>query len=218
MRLYKRHSLLTYHFYLCKINKNNEVIAMSEIINEHIRPRYEIIEGVKNFMAPSPTSEHGSIVGNLIIIFGNYFWLNDKGRVFGDNIDVHLPDGNLFMPDVSVVCDRSIIRKHGTIYGTPDLIVEVLSRSTMNNDFGIKKQVYERNGVKEYWIIEPYQKWVQVYHLIDGVLILDNVYQIYSPYEFAQLEEDERANVKNQIKVSIFDDLIINVYDIFKWL
>ena len=177
--------------------------------------RYEIIEGVKTIMAPSPTCEHNTVDTNLIIIFGNYCRKNKCGRVFGDNIDVHLPDGNLVMPDLSVVCDRSILKEEGTIYGVPDLIVEILSRSTAKRDIGIKKAIYERNGVKEYWIVNRWAKTVEVYLLKDGKFDLDYIYQVYKPIELERITEQERSGLKFEIKVSIFEDLLVDVHDIF---
>ena len=190
------------------------------IYNYHIEepPRYEIIEGVKLFMSPSPNFGHGSIVGNLITIFNNYFWENGRGRVIGDNIDVHLPDGSLFMPDLTVICDFNIIKYNDTIYGVPDLVVEVLSRSTMNKDIGKKKDAYERSGVKEYWIINPWIKSIEVYHNIDGKFNLDYVYQIYPPEELKRLTEEERADIKYEIKVSLFDDLIVDIHKVFMFI
>ena len=177
--------------------------------------RYEIIGGVKFIMAPSAVSEHFFIDTNLIVVFGNYCRKNKCGVVFGD-IDVHLPDGdNVFRPDVMIICDRSIIKKGGTVYGVPDLVVEILSPSTANNDLGAKKDAYERNGVKEYWIVNHVDKSVQVYHLIEGKFKLDYVYHIYTDQELSMLEDYERDAIKYGIKVSIFDDFIVDVADVF---
>ena len=100
----------------------------------------------------------------------------------------------------------------------PDLVVEILSRSTMKNDISIKKYIYERNGVKEYWIVNHWIKAIEVYHLVEGKYELDNVYQIYSPNEWENLEDEERAEAKFDIKVSIFDDLIVDINKVFMWL
>ena len=197
-----------------------ENLVYDNYISERLieEPRYEIIEGVKMFMAPSPISEHGSVVSNLVTIFNNYCWNTREARVFGDNIDVHLPDGNLFMPDVTVVCDLNIIKLNDTIYGVPDLVVEILSRSTMNKDLGAKKLIYERNGVKEYWIVNHWIKSVEVYHLVDGKFNLENVYQICPQQELDRMTEEERADIKTEIKVSIFEDLVVDLDKVFMWI
>ena len=177
--------------------------------------KYEIIEGVKNYMSPSAGAFHHKIDTNIIFEFEMYCRKNNCGIVFGD-IDVHLPDGNVYRPDINVICDRSIIKRF--VYGAPDLIVEILSKSTAKNDLTIKKDSYEKNGVKEYWIVNPKDKSIQVYHLVEGKYILDDIYAKYSQDELEELDEDERANIKKQIKVSIFDDLYVNVDDVFHGL
>ena len=75
-----------------------------------------------------------------------------KGRAcipFGDGVLVHLTDEDKFVPDVMVVCDRNKIKPDG-VYGAPDLVVEVLSPSTVKNDKGYKKSIYESSGIPEY--------------------------------------------------------------------
>ena len=181
-------------------------------------PRYEIIEGVKNLMSPAPNLGHGTIVGKLYFSFMNHILKNNiNAAVFSDNTDVYLPDGNLFMPDLTVVCNLDIADREGAIHGVPDMVVEVLSRSTMKNDIGKKKEIYERNGVKEYWIINPWAKSIEVYHLIDGKYDIDYIYQVYSDKDLERLTDKEREDIKYNIKVSIFEDLMIDVRDIFKW-
>ena len=176
-------------------------------------PKYEIIRGVKTYMPPSAGSYHFDVNTNLILIFGNYCRRNKCGVVFGD-IDVHLPDAkNVYRPDINVICDRSIIKEY--VFGAPDLIVEILSKSTAKNDLTVKKEDYERNGVKEYWIVNPREKFIQVYHLVDGKYILDDFYCQYTKEELKQFSDEERAQIKDKIKVSIFEDLFVNVDDVF---
>ena len=64
-----------------------------------IRDDYEIIEGVK-FMAPSADMGHGTVTSNLVAIIGAYVKINRLGICFGDHMDVHFPDGNIFQPDL----------------------------------------------------------------------------------------------------------------------
>ena len=179
--------------------------------------RYEIIGGIK-IMSPSGTIEHNTIIGNLYRIFANYFHEHKNGRVFTDSLDVHFLNGELYMPDLKVICDLSILKPRSTIYGVPDLVVEVLSKSTRKFDRGKKKDTYESSGVREYWIIEPVEKIIEVYHLTNGKYELDEVYQIYSESEWNQLNQEQRACAKFEIKVSLFDDLIIDINDVFEWI
>jgi len=177
--------------------------------------RYEIIEGEK-IMSPSPTWEHNLVTSSLVAIFINYCRKYDCGNVFGDNMDIHLPDEkNIFKPDVSVFLDRNIFKHGKNVHGVPNLVVEILSPSTAKRDFSVKKDAYERNGVKEYWIVNHVDKSVQVYHLINKKYELDHVYHVYTTDELAQLKDDERAKIRYKIKVSIFDDLTVDVGDIF---
>ena len=184
--------------------------------SDHVN-RYEIIGGIK-VMSPSGTIEHNTVIGNLATIFNNYFRKHKNGRVFTDSLDVHFNDGELYMPDLKVVCNLSILKPRSTIYGVPDLVAEVLSKSTRRFDRGKKKDTYESSGVREYWIIEPIEKSIEVYHLIDGKYELDDVYQLYSENEWNQLTDEERAQAKFEIKVSLFDDLIVDVNEVFEWI
>ena len=180
-----------------------------------LKPDYEIIEGVK-VMAPSPSWEHGETNSTLVMIFKMYCRKNDCGKVFGDNIDIHLPDEkNVLKPDLSVFKDRSLFKHGKNIYGVPDLVVEILSPSTANRDFGIKKDIYEKSGVKEYWIVNHKDKSIHVFHLIDGKYERDFIYHDFSQDELAELEDDELAEVRKEIKVTIFDDLLVEVSDVF---
>ena len=175
---------------------------------------YEIIEGEK-IMSPSPSRRHTYIMGNIYVRL--YLYLNDKkiGRVFPDHMDIHLPDGNLVMPDVSVVCDKNAFKRGSTVYGVPDFVVEILSYSTKRKDRTLKKDIYEKNGVKEYWIVNPWEKSVEVYILRDGKFEFDDEYIFCPEEEFNQLSDKEKAEIKTDIKLSIFDDLTISVDKIF---
>ena len=179
---------------------------------------HEIIGGEK-IMSPSAGAYHNSLMGGLYIRIGLHVRTNKNGYVFTDSIDVHLPDGNIFRPDLTVVKteNAAIINWQKAIYGVPDMVVEILSRSTKKNDLTIKKAVYEANGVKEYWIVDPWVKSVTVYLLRDGKFELDDEYFKYDADEWEQIDDEEKAAFKPQIKVSIFDDLFIKVDDIFSW-
>ena len=119
-----------------------------KVINERLLyPSYEIIGG-KKFMAPAANPTHGRVIGRLYKFIDDYFDSNGKGYVFADNTDVHFPDGTLFKPDLSVVLEENsaIIDWFRGIYGVPDIVVEVLSKSTRKKDFTIKKDSYCWNG------------------------------------------------------------------------
>ena len=189
------------------------------LLNESVAYKsYEIIGGEK-FMAPMPKLNHSGIIMRLAARIFNYVDTNKCGYVFTDNVDVHFPDGNLFNPDLVIVTEQNkkIMNWKGAIHGVPDMVVEVLSKSTRRKDLTIKKDIYESNGVKEYWIIDPSMKVVDVYILRDGKFEFDDEYFKYSEDELETLTDEEKAAEKTEIKVGIFDDLIINVEDIFSW-
>lgn len=115
------------------------------------RDDYEIIEGEK-FMLDSPVLRHANVTSNLVAIIGNYVRIKRLGVVTAGNFDVNFPDGNIFRPDFVFVnaenAKKLLSKKSTSLKGVPDMVAEIFSRSTMKRDVGIKKDVYERNGVK----------------------------------------------------------------------
>ena len=104
----------------------------------------ELIDGKAVLMSPRPATNHNQTAFNIASIFKNFL----KGkpcRVFPDGTDLYLTDKDRFIPDVMVICDRSKIRDDG-IHGAPDLVVEVLSPSSIKRDRVYKKRVYEQCG------------------------------------------------------------------------
>ncbi|MBR2215610.1 MAG: Uma2 family endonuclease [Selenomonadaceae bacterium] len=169
--------------------------------------REELIDG-EYMLAPAPGEGHNDVMANILVKFRVY--LRGKPcRAYGDNVDVFLDEKNIFQPDVSIVCDRSKIKANG-IHGAPDLVVEILSLSTKKNDRGKKFKAYERFGVKEYWIVDPVLRQVEVYHNSAEGFILDNVYAVKDPVRDFDVEEPP-----TQIKVSLYEDLVVDVQEIF---
>lgn len=191
----------------------------TEILRE-INNDYEIIEGEK-FMAPSADSWHNNVVVKLAMIIGMHAAINKLGLVFTDSLDVHFPDGNLFKPDfmfISAANSKIVIdNKHSTIHGVPDMVAEVFSRSTIKRDMGIKKDTYEHNGVKEYWMIDPWRETVEVYLLRDGKYEFGGLYQNWSEDELLRLPEDERAEVKFEVPVGVLNGFKVKIKNIFGW-
>ena len=118
-----------------------------------------------------------------------------------------------------IVCNRDIIHDDG-IYGAPDLVVEVLSPTTARFDRGKKKDAYEKAGVKEYWIVDINNRLVEVYLNKDGRFETDRFYLYLTDEEIAEnalLPVDDRNKVDyiDSIKVSLYDDLYVKLKDIF---
>ena len=175
---------------------------------------YEVINGRIVMMSPRPSVNHNRVISNLCNIFQNYL----KGKrceAFYDGVELHLSEDNVFVPDAMIVCNPDIIRQRG-IFGAPDLVVEVLSPRTAKNDFGEKKDVYERYGVKEYWIVNTMDRSIQVYVLQDGKLRIDNIYHSYSQEDWEDMTEEEKAETQLSLKVSLYDDLIVDVGEVFE--
>lgn len=191
----------------------------TEVFNERLLyPSYEIIGG-KKIMAPAANATHNVLGGRLYMCIGTYLDAKDLGYCFTDSADVHFPDGSLFKPDFSVVLKEreQIINWRGDIYGSPDMVVEILSKSTRRNDLTIKKDTYEANGVREYWIVDPWMKSIDVYLLRDGKYFFDDEYILFDEAELEMLTDEEKARVKYEVPVKILDGLTIPLKEIFKW-
>lgn len=176
--------------------------------------RVEKINGVTVMLSAIPAVNHNRVVTNLVNIFSRYL-RGKRCEAFFDGVQVHLDEDNTFVPDAMIVCNKDNI-KHDGIYGAPDLVVEVLSPSTGKNDRGPKKDVYERHGVREYWIADTKSKSVEVYLLRDGHFVLDNIYNVYEDWEWEQLSEEEKTAAKLPLKVSLYDDFFVDVREVFE--
>ena len=177
-------------------------------------PRVERIEGKTYLMSPRPRFSHNRVSFNIARLFADYL----EGKMcmaFDDGTEVHLDHENVYIPDAMIVCDRSIIKDDG-IYGAPDLVVEVLSPSTTQNDRGPKMRHYAAAGVKEYWIVSPIGKTVEVYYNESDSFVLDAVYPIYDELDLSRMDEDERKAICWEIPVSLYKDFRVNINDVFK--
>lgn len=175
-------------------------------------PRDEMLNNRIILMSPRPLVNHNRIAFNIARIFANK--LDGKPcETFSDGTDVYLTETDRVIPDVMIVCKRDIIGRDG-IHGAPDLIVEVLSHGTEKKDRGYKKDLYERCGVREYWLVDPDRKTIEVYLLRDKKFVLDEVYAIYPDY--VKLSDEERAAYKSEVPVSLYDDFSIPLENIFR--
>ena len=187
----------------------NGSYTFADYLQWQFKERVEIIKG-KLFKMAMPSEKHQRISGN----FHGSFWTylkGKKGKVYYPFFDVRLMKPpyqrkvtnktiyTVVQPDITVICDLRKIDNKGCL-GAPDLIIEILSPSTSAKDLKDKKEVYEFSGVKEYWIVSPEDETVVVCLLNEqGKYIFDNYY----------------ANTET-IKVHIFEDLEIDLKDIFE--
>ncbi|MCL2576157.1 MAG: Uma2 family endonuclease [Defluviitaleaceae bacterium] len=186
----------------------------SALFNENFEKerKYEVLGGVQ-YMAPPPSTAHSQSSGNSYSIFRNYF-KGTKCRVFIEH-NLFLSEKDHLIPDVMVVCNAEIIQFDG-IYGTPNLIVEVLSPSTSVRDRGYKKDLYEKHKVVEYWLIDPKNRIVSVYLLVDDKYKLDNEYYIPEEWELKRMTDVEKEKVQYTFKTHLSEDLIIDIRDVFE--
>jgi len=133
--------------------------------------RHELIDGV-HIVTPAPFIKHQQVVLNLGWLLRAFLEDHPLGRVFVAPLDVWFSDVNVVEPDLLYVSRERLQRQLSdkNVAGPPDLVVEVLSRSTRRRDRGIKRGLYERYGVSEYWLIDPDAETVQVCRLEAGRL------------------------------------------------
>jgi Uma2 family endonuclease len=167
-----------------------------------------LINGFVKLMSPAPTSYHQSITINLATEIKNYI-KRKKYKIFTAPFDVRFPETasnkendaiiTVVQPDISIICDLSKIDVKGCI-GAPDMIVEIVSPSSAKHDVEDKFQLYQKHGVREYWIVFPESRSL-------NVLVLDenHKYQLVGMY----------AN-DSKVKVNIFEDLVIDLSEIFE--
>lgn len=151
----------------------SKIYSYADYFRWKFEERVELIKGFIHKMSPAPSPKHQLISGNL-------FWqikafLKDRScLVFAAPFDVRLADSKkktddsavftVVQPDLCIICDPSKIDERGAI-GAPDLVIEVLSPGNSRKDTEIKFDLYEENGVKEYWVVDPRHKTIRLYIL-----------------------------------------------------
>jgi Uma2 family endonuclease len=117
--------------------------------------RHELIDGV-HFVTPSPATKHQRVSGRLFACLFNYLRLHPIGEVFSAPFDVVLSNHDVVEPDLLVVlADQSAIVTDQHVRGAPALVIEILSPGTRRTDEGAKSRLYDRVGVREYWLVDP---------------------------------------------------------------
>ena len=117
--------------------------------------RHELIDG-EHYVTPAPRIIHERVVGRLFAALYNHLELNQAGEAFGSRVDVVLSPYDVVEPDVLVVlADQQKILTEENVRGAPAIVVEVLSAGTSRRDRDIKRVLYDRAGVREYWMVDP---------------------------------------------------------------
>jgi len=176
----------------------------------------EMLDGKIYFMAP-PLINHSLIASRLFASFFNYL-KGKKCQAFFEAGYVKFSKKDKVQPDIMVVCNPDIIKKDG-IYGSPDLIIEVLSPSTAKRDRITKKNLYEKHGVGEYWLVDPRSFSIEVYLLKKRKYVLIEVYTWASDELMTNGSDDDKAAIQHEVSPALFPDLVIKMEDIFGgWL
>ncbi|MDA3955580.1 Uma2 family endonuclease [Oceanispirochaeta sp.] len=171
--------------------------------------RWELIEGTAYNMSPAPSRRHQKI---LVLL------LNKMSKILEDShcevypapFDVFFPDSDsidhkeinsvetVVQPDLSVICDPEKLIDKGC-YGPPDLIIEILSPSTAKKDLNEKFRLYESRGVKEYWVVDPGNRYIREFRL-----------QERRVYDFGVILEE-----KGVIQSEVFSDFQVTWEELF---
>lgn len=130
--------------------------------------RHELIDG-EHLMSPSPRTHHQTASLNLAALLLAFVRKHKRGRIFTAPVDVCFSDWDVVVPDIVFIARervRLITLEH--IRGAPDLIVEILSPITSEVDRKMKFKLYEKYGVREYWILDPDDECVEIFTLRAG--------------------------------------------------
>ena len=158
--------------------------------------RYELIEG-ELYMTPSPITNHQRISRKIEFLLEKFVTENDLGEIFYAPYDVYFDDENVVQPDILFISkDRLNIIGDKNLQGAPDLVIEILSESNAYRDLIQKKKLYARFGVKEYWIVVPGEKTIDIH------ILKDKTYELYKELgEFDTLESQILKGFKMELKV-----------------
>lgn len=173
-----------------------EIYTVKDIYALPEGQRAELIDGQLYNMAP-PKRIHQKLVNRLCQTITNHIDSKDGGcEVYPAPFAVFLnaDDKTYVEPDLSVVCDQSKLDEYGC-NGAPDWIIEIVSPSTERMDYGIKLFKYRSAGVREYWIINPQNRTVNV-------------------FDFDSNEKTGQYNFDNGIESCIYKDLSIKIADL----
>ncbi len=182
------------------LNKN---FTYDDYLKINDEKRYEVIEGVL-LVNSAPSSKHQIIINNLGYFITDFVKKNNLGQVIYSPYDVILGDNVVVQPDILYISKEHSknIKKRG-LFGAPDLVVEIVSPSSLKRDTEDKRNIYRKYGIKEYWIIFPNEEIIEVLELDEG---------IYKVFDYASTEDIDK---EQKVKSKVFGGLEIELKDIF---
>jgi Uma2 family endonuclease len=164
--------------------------------------RHELIDG-EHYVTPSPNMKHQRVAGNLHWLIRSYLETHPVGEVFFAPFDVVFSRFDVVEPDLLYMSrERAAqVLTSKNVQGAPDLVIEIGSPSTRKRDETIKRRLYERTGVAEYWVVDPEIDTIRVYRL--------------SGTAYARPEELS-FEARDLLKTSLLPGLELPLADIFK--
>lgn len=147
------------------------------------RRQYQIVDG-EVYMVPAPVPYHQIVASNIEFILRSFILKHSLGQVFRSPCDVILSNENVVQPDIFFISkERLNIITEKNIAGPPDLVIEILSPYTEKLDRTIKRDLYARYGVLEYWLVDPAAKQIEVLSLSGKEFSSIGIYGIKDTFE-----------------------------------
>ncbi len=161
---------------------------------------YELLNG-NLVRRTAPSVKHQNVITNLIISMGVFNREKKMGRIFTAPIDVYFDGKNGVQPDLIFIKTERlfIIENEDYVNGAPDLIIEVISPGSIRRDRVDKKDLFEQFAVKEFWLIDPQNKTIEIYTMEN------NAYRLH---EFQEQE--------GKITSLVLEGFEIDVKDVFE--
>ena len=145
--------------------------------------RHELIDG-EHFVTPTPNRKHQAVSTNLLGLIWSHLQQYPVGRVFSAPFDVILSNFDVVEPDLLYISRQRLaeIETSPWVKGAPSLVVEIGSPATRKRDATVKRRLYERFSVEEYWVVDPDLDTIDVYRRVEGR------YQRASPLTLEQVD------------------------------
>ena len=182
----------------------NKSYTYADYLMWKFNERVELIKGKIFTMSPAPNTAHMRISQRLNFILFNHF-SNNPCQAFAAPFDVVLSKTKddkkiktVIQPDLGVICDLSKIDET-KCNGAPDLVIEILSPGNSKKEMKIKYELYEENGVKEYWVLDPEHESVSVFILTKSKFV-----------------PQKPLTTEDTLKSAVFPSLEFSVDEIFK--
>lgn len=180
----------------------------ADYLTWHFSERVELIKGWIYKMSPAPKRIHQKISVHLISKINQVF-KNKQCDYYAAPFDVRLKKtkgdsteiDTVVQPDICIICDKNKLDDAGCI-GAPDLIIEILSESTAKKDYNEKFNLYEENGVQEYWITNPATFTIEIYALTN------HTYQLHGLFD--------KKNNDDVVVGKLFPDLKVSLEEVFR--